>query len=129
MTKKQDQELVPWEDFEQWVSHNDAVPLTMKQARDEFDIGANHILLKELDGETFRIIGLRPINSSYEGQDKALFVECMALDGSEVWTTVIGAQQPMEFLRAYVGVGADAPLEVTLKWNTGGKYGGYWTIE
>ncbi len=107
----------------------DATALSVEDAREQLEIGVNIIKAEDLVGKTFVILSAKPFESRFKGQDFAYFCECTDKKHSEVWGTVIGGGQPVQFITDYIGKGAPAPLEVTLTEHEGGRYGKYYVLE
>lgn len=103
--------------------------MTVADAREQLDIGVNVIKAEDLVGQPFIILSAKPFESRFEDQDFAYFCECTDLKHSEVWGTVIGGGQPVQFLTDYIAKGAPAPLEVNLVAQVGGRFGKYYLME
>lgn len=117
--------LVPQE----WAAPLGDKPTTVEQAKADLDIGYPHIKAEELKGKTFTIVGLQTFKSTLNPEVDPFFALCRDDDNGELWTTVLGQKQPVEFLSAYIAKGGNQPLEVTLVFKEQGTYEGYYVIE
>lgn len=111
-------------------SHDiDDKPMTVVDAREQFEIGVNIIKAEDLVGEPFIILSAKPFISAYDDQDFAYFCECTDLKHTEVWGTVIGGGQPKQFITDYIAKGAPSPLQAILTERIGGRHGKYYVME
>jgi len=126
MTEESNLPVAPFEGFRHDL---DDKPMTAQEAREQFEIGVNIVKASELVDEPFIILSARPFQGRYKASGLAYFCECTDLKHKEVWGTVIGGGQPVEFLTAYIAKGAPAPLEVTLTKHEGGQSERYYLLE
>lgn len=117
--------LIPSE----WAAETDKKPLTVAEAKDEFDIGYPHIKTEELRGESFIIRAAETFKSTLSPDVDPFFCLCADSKTGELFTTVLGGKQPVEFLSAYLAKGGNRPLAVTLRFVEQGTYDGYYIIE
>ena len=124
MTEKEQMPLVPQE----WETEG-GKPMSMADAKEEFDIGYPHVPAAELKGESFIIRGAQQFESDLNPDRNPYFVLCADAKTGELFTTTLGGKQPVEFLEAYMAKGGKRPLAVTLTFVEQGRYDGYYVIE
>ena len=125
MNDKEQLPLVPAE----WEAEKGGKAISVDKAKEDFDIGYPHIKAEELKGESFVIVGAREFESVQFPDSPAFFCLCRDDGSGELYTTVLGGRQPVEFLSAYLAKGGKQPLAVTLTFKEGGAHGGYYVIE
>ena len=102
---------------------------TVDQAKADLDIGYPHIKTAELKHERFTIVGLQSFKSTLSPDVDPFFALCRDDKTGELFTTVLGGKQPVEFLSAYLAKGGNKPLQVYLNFVEQGTYDGYYVIE
>ena len=130
MAKKQetpqpDLPIVPAE----WTAPLAEKAMTVKQAKADLDIGYPHITAETLKGESFTIVGLQTFKSTLSPDTDPFFCLCRDEKSGELYTTVLGGKQPVEFLSAYIAKGGNKPLAVTLNFVEQGTFDGYYVLE
>ena len=107
----------------------DAKPIKLRDALVEMDLIGPHMKAEELKGETFSIYRAKPFQSMGGEDERAYFCHCVDLKNGEIFTTTLGGRAVVELLELYFKHGPGAPIQVTLNWNEGGAFGGYYTID
>lgn len=104
-------------------------PLELKEIMEEIAPVGEQIPAEELIDKTFTIVRARPVESSYGGQTHFYFTVGQLEKEGTLFNTVLGGGAVLDVLDAWSRVRRMEPLRCTLKWNTGGKYKGYYTLE
>ena len=107
----------------------DGKPVVLREVLEEMELVGPHIKAEDLKGQTFSIYKATPFKSMAKKGGNAYYCHCTDLEKSEIFTTTLGGQAVVELLELYFVHGPGAPFIVTLNWNEGGEYGGYWTID
>jgi len=107
----------------------DQEPVVLRTVLEELNLIGPHVKAEELKGQTFTIYKAQPFASMGEKGGNAYFCHCTDMEKAEIFTTTLGGQAVVELLELYFVHGPGAPIQVTLNWNEGGEYGGYWTID
>lgn len=113
----------------EWSAPLAAEAITVDQAKADLDIGYPHVKAGDLKGKSFTIVGLQTFKSQLSPDVDPFFVLCRDEKSGELWTTVLGGKQPVEFLSAYMAKGGTKPLAVTLTFVDQGTFEGYYVIE
>ena len=104
-------------------------PVKLAEILQKMGLSGPKIETAALVDHTFTITGGKSFPSSFQAGEHAYFVVARDEATGEVFTTTLGGMAVITILDALVAAGFDRPLTVTLRWNTGGKYSGYYTIE
>jgi hypothetical protein len=115
--------LIPWE------SPEGAKPMDLAEANEEYELEHVHVKAEDLKGKTFIILGAKPFQSAQFPNSNPFFCLCTDDKRSELFTTTLGGEAVTKLLSRYVAAGGTRPLRVTLVWNEGGRYGGYYTLQ
>ena len=107
----------------------DAKPVVLRTVLEDLNLVGPHTKAEDLKGQTFSIYKAQPFKSMGEKGGNAYFCHCLDEVNAEIFTTTLGGQAVVEMLELYFKHGPGAPIQVTLNWNEGGEYGGYWTID
>ncbi len=113
----------------EWTAPLAEKAMTVEQAKADLDIGYPHIKTDDLKGKSFTIVGLQTFKSTLNPDIDPFFALCRDEDTGELWTTILGGKQPVEFLSAYMAKGGTRPLAVTLTFVEQGTYDGYYRLE
>ena len=126
-------------------------PVDWKTMREQFDPQGERVPAKELVDTKFTIVELHPVHSTLNAKlDHFYYCRCVDADGA-LFNTILGGQAVVEVLdsfdalrAAYVeaegmgdpdrmaelkAVGAMAPITVTLRYQKGGEYSGYYYLD
>ena len=107
----------------------DAKPVVLRTVLEDLNLIGPHTKAEDLKGQTFSIYKAKPFKSMDAEGGNAYFCHCVDLESGEMFTTTLGGAAVVELLELYFKHGPGAPIQVTLNWNEGGEYGGYWTID
>ena len=132
MTEKKEKALddfVPAEIEPKLDAPKDQAPVVLRTVLEDLNLIGPHVPAAELKGQTFSIYKAEPFASMGEKGGNAYFCHCLDEAKAEIFTTTLGGQAVVELLELYFKHGPGAPIQVTLNWNEGGEYGGYWTID
>lgn len=83
----------------------------------------------DLVDQSFVILRAKPFASSFKEQGKAYFCVVQIQPDGEKRQTVLGGSAVVEVLEALAERDFDTPIEFTLKFNDGGQFSGYYTLE
>lgn len=125
IAKQEELPIVPAE----WSAPLGEPAMSVAEAKADLDIGYPHVKAEELKGKTFTIVGAQTFPSTLSPDTDPFFCLCRDDENGELWTTVMGGKQPVEFLSAYFAKGGTRPLLVTLQYVEQGKFDGYYVIE
>jgi len=104
-------------------------PIVLRDEMEALGLLAPHMKPKDLVGETFIIFKAKTFKGKGDPEFDPYFCHCTDLDRKEVWTVVLGGQAVTPILAGYIATGVNKPIQVTLGWEEGGAYGGYFTLE
>lgn len=104
-------------------------PVILRDEMEKLGLLARHLKPTELIGETFIIFKAKTFTSKFDTEFDPYFCHCTDLEHKEVWTVVLGGQAVVPILDAYINSKVNKPIQVTLGWEEGGSYGGYFTLE
>ena len=126
-------------------------PVEWKSMREQFDPQGERVAAKELVDTTFTIVEMHPVKSTLNAElDHFYYCRCVDENGA-LFNTILGGGAVVEVLdsfdalrAAYVeaeglgdtermaglrAVGAMAPLVVTLRYQRGGQFAGYYYLD
>lgn len=117
-----------------WERHTleikrDKPPVKLADILTAMGISGPKVAAKDLIDQTFTILHAKPFESSFKAESEAYFCVVKLDDDDAVITTVLGGAAVVDILKALGSAGFDSPLTVTLRWNSGGKFSGYYTLE
>ncbi len=130
MDKNKNQEVQVYEaSGREIIADPGQAPVVLGDVLKQMGMRGIPISAKELVDQTFVILRAKQFESSFATQDHAWF--CLVkLEGSDdLYQTVIGGGAGVEILDAYAQSENSAPLQITLRWNEGGRFGGYYSFE
>ncbi len=107
----------------------EAQPIVLADILKQMGLSGPRVPADQLVDTTFTILGAKQFASAFPGSDHAYFVVARSEATEETFTTVLGGQAVIDILDALVLAGFDQPLTVTLRWNEGGKFNGYYSLE
>jgi len=104
-------------------------PVRLKDVLEEFAPSGEKVKAESIINQEFMIVRARPFESRYPGQTHAWFVVGKFTKSGKLFNTVLGGAAVVDVLDGWARAARTQPLIVTLRWNEGGKYGGYYTLE
>jgi len=110
----------------QIVADRDAEPLVIADVLKQMGLSGLRIPATELRGKTFTILRAKPFMSSFDASKDAWFCVILLPDDDDTYTTVLGGEAVVDILAAVAKAEYERPLQVTLEWIEGGRYGGYY---
>ena len=113
----------------QIVADPDAKPIVLNDVLREMGMAGKPVKSRDLVDHTLIISRAKPFASSFDPTSDAWFVVALDVESGEQITTVLGGAAVVEVLDAYAQHGQGAPLQVVLRWNEGGSFSGYYTLE
>lgn len=111
------------------IATPDAAPVVWSDFARSIGLRGTPIAAQELVGKTFDILRAKKFDSTFSGQDHAWYCVVRLKDETELLSVTLGGSAVVEILDAFANSGIDAPLRVTLAWNAGGKFNGYYSLE
>jgi hypothetical protein len=105
------------------------VPVRLSEILQKLGISGPRIAAEALVDHEFTITGCKAFPSAFKEHEHAYFVVAKDARTGEIFTTVLGGMAVTEILDALVAVSFNSPLTVTLRWNEGGRFQGYYTLE
>ncbi len=132
MADKEEKELedfVPSEIQPYLEAPKDAKPVVLREVLEEMELIGPHVKAEDLKGQTFSIYKAQPFKSMGKKGGNAYFCHCLDQEKAEIFTTTLGGQAVVEMLELYFKHGPGAPIQVTLNWQEGGEFGGYYTLD
>ena len=130
MAKTQDDEkaLTPFEPLS-FVTGTDDEPVVLANVLAEMGLSGPRMKAETIVDATFDIMRARAFPSAYEGQDHAYFVVGRMIETGQMFTVVLGGAAVVDTIDSYVRARRSNPLRVTLRYNEGGRYSGYYVLE
>lgn len=126
-------------------------PVDWKEAKEKFDPSGDRIPAKDLIDRTFIISEIKPFESSFGDGGTAFYIKATLPDTGELFNTILGGSVTGEVLASFMdlnaqlqealelgdndqiayltGLGAGAPIKVTLREMSGGKFGRYYAFD
>ena len=123
-----EQGVVPYKPAKGLVSKPGLSVVVLQDVLSELGLGGPRKTAEELIGQTFIIRSAKPFASSFQEGAHAYFCVCAFPDTGESFTAVLGGQAVVDLLDAYIDTGQGNPIQVTLQFQEGGKFAGYYTL-
>jgi len=102
---------------------------TLADVKDEYGLDYPQVKAETLIDETFTLLSAKPFDSRFPGQEKAYWCVCRDEDTGELFATVLGGSAVVEVIEQLIAAGLEQPVAMTLRQQSGGKYGRYYTVE
>lgn len=127
MSDKNAYDVTPYERHNaQIIANPEAEPLILGDVLKAMGLSGPRMPAAELRGKTFTILRARPFISSFDANKNAWFCVIKLPGDDDPYTTVLGGSAVVEILQALADAEYDRPLQVTLEWVDGGRFGGYY---
>ena len=108
------------------IADVDQDPLVIGDVLRTLGLSGPRIPAEELKGETFTILRAKPFVSSFDETKSAWFCVIKLPKDDQPYTTVLGGGAVVDILEAVAAMEYERPIQVTLEWVEGGRYGGYY---
>lgn len=129
MSQQSDNKSIAASEQTEMVVPIDAAPVVLADVMRQMGMAGRAVQLRDMDGKTIQIFRAKRFLSSYEGQKRDPYFVLATTEDGEIIQTVVGGEACVEVLDAYIRTNPTAPLQVTVRWNEGGNYSGYYTFE
>lgn len=104
-------------------------PVELKSVRADLGLDLPIVKAEDLIDETFIIKKAKVWESTLKHGGVVYFCTCVSVPDGELFNTNLGGDAVVEILSKAFAAGVVAPLKVTLRKISGGKFGRYYVLE